>query len=246
MRESRAAGNFYPKNKQELIKQLERLGLNKTPGKSRIIIAPHAGIQFSGRTVAKAHNQATKAQKVVVIGTNHSGTPGVHASQQDWMTPLGRVEAWKTKKFRISEGEHAAEHSVEVQLPFQQYRLKEFKVLPLVASGLDYEECERTAKKIVALNPDLLVASGDMTHAGPRFGDAENYDPEALEYLEEGDAKGFHAFTKTSTVCGRSPFTTALILAEKMGLKPRLLDYSTSKDVAPSPSWVGYAAMIFE
>ncbi|MBR9678019.1 MAG: AmmeMemoRadiSam system protein B [Nanoarchaeota archaeon] len=247
MRNLVAAGSFYPRDKEELILTLKELGLTRRIGKSRAILVPHAGITYSGRTAAKAYNQIRRAKKIVIVGTNHSGTGKVSASQQDWITPLGKAKTWKTTAFPVDETVHAHEHSIEIQLPFLQYKLKNFRFLPLSVSHLSLRECERTAQKIVKLKPCLVIASGDLSHCGPGFGDTKNYDPRTLELIKSGNPKDFYDYTKHSTVCGHTPITILLYYAQKLGLKPGLEHYSTSKDVTgDSTDWVGYTSFTFK
>jgi MEMO1 family protein len=83
---------------------------------------------------------------------------------------------------------HAREHSLEVQLPFLQYRLKNnFKIVPIVLGTQSPEACRRIAETLRPyLNPkNLFVISTDFSHY-PSYADAKNIDQATADAILTG------------------------------------------------------------
>jgi AmmeMemoRadiSam system protein B len=61
---------------------------------------------------------------------------------------------------------HRKEHSLEVQIPFLQSVLKEFKIVPIVMGDQSKMFVDELAEKIskVVDNETLVIASSDMSH----------------------------------------------------------------------------------
>jgi len=226
---------------------LNDLGLNKKEyGNSRIVISPHAGYVFSGMCMAKVYNNIPKnIRNILILGTNHTGL-GNNFSQSiiDWKTPLGIVNVNKEKVCDVNELAHKHEHSIEVQLPFLQYKLSNFVITPVVIKDASYNECLNFTKKIK--NFDLVICSSDLTHYGPNYGYYKDNDKKALEFILKLKPKKFYEFSKNTTICGRLPITIGLILAKKLNLSPKLVCYYKSSQIHPSDSWVGYSGIIFK
>jgi len=98
-RQPAVAGMFYPDEKQALIKQLESLfkGIPKQE-KARIVVAPHAGYDYSGRTAAYSHEALQENKTFVILGPSHTGLgPKISVSgASEWETPLGTVKLKQT------------------------------------------------------------------------------------------------------------------------------------------------------
>jgi len=94
-RQPAVAGIFYPGEKQALLKQLEALfkGIPKQE-KVRIVVAPHAGYEYSGRTAAYSYKALQENKTFVILGPSHTGLgPEISVSDaSEWETPLGKVE----------------------------------------------------------------------------------------------------------------------------------------------------------
>ena len=145
------AGKFYPADKKELTTDLKKMFLDakpKTVSNVIALISPHAGYVFSGTIAASAFNQIDSSQKfetIFILASSHT-TSFEGASvycDGNYDTPLGEVKvntelALKLVKengdiFRNFAPPHLTEHSIEVQLPFLQYKLgKEIKILPII------------------------------------------------------------------------------------------------------------------
>ena len=190
------AGSFYPAQQEELKATLKQLFNNAVPSKNIqnviAVICPHAGYVFSGEVAASAFNQIDPTkdyENIFVIGSSHHiAFEGASIySQGNFITPLGTVKVntgladqlIKNKDvFSNRTDAHEREHSIEVQLPFLQYRLKkDFKIVPIILGAQSPETCQRIAH---ALRPflntkNLFVISSDFSHY-PTYTDAKNVD----------------------------------------------------------------------
>ena len=193
VREPIAAGQFYPKSKEELEKEIKEsfsseFGPGALPGRRDKeilgIIAPHAGYAYSGPGAAWAYKEIGEARipdVYIMLGLSHSGF-GTCVSLEDWKTPLGIVKNDKEfgKKLiengiKQDERAHAIEHSIEVQIPFLQFvnQKEKIKIVPIIVSpDIDHGEI---AKKIFEVIKELdrkvcIAASSDFTHYGVNYG----------------------------------------------------------------------------
>jgi MEMO1 family protein len=183
IRHQQVAGYFYPAEKDKLQKDialmLQAAQLEKSFNKIFGIVSPHAGYVYSGKTAAYAYNLLKdKAYKtVIVISPSHAEYfPGISIYDGDaYETPLGIVEIDQkmTDKlvenskiiFRSIQG-HRREHALEVQIPFLQSVLKDFKIVPIVMGDQSKMFVDELAEKLskVVNESTLAVASSDMSH----------------------------------------------------------------------------------
>jgi len=250
------AGSFYPASPLELRAQVERLlGAAKPATVSpKALIAPHAGYIYSGPIAATAYAtlapRAAEIRRVVLLGPSHF-VPfrGLALPQADaFDTPLGQVELDR-EAFALLAGHgvkvigaaHEREHSLEVQLPFLQVALGEFKLVPL---AVGYAQPSETAAVLEALwggDETLIVISSDLSHyrsyQAAAVIDAET--AQAIERLEGDVIDGEHA-------CGCHPIRGLLQLAKRRGMRVVPLDRRNSGDTAGDKSRVvGYGAWAF-
>lgn len=195
-RQPAVAGQFYPGEKSELTRMLKSL-FGKAVPPMRIqgviaIIAPHAGYVYSGIVAASSYNQIDSGkdyENIFILGPSHYVEfEGASVYDNgDFVTPLGTVKVntalaaqliRKSKIFSDRTDAHAAEHSVEVQLPFLQYVMKKpFTIVPIVVGAGSPETCAGIAD---ALRPyfnakNLFIVSTDFSHY-PSYGDANTVD----------------------------------------------------------------------
>jgi len=263
MREPFAIG-FYPMNKKDLENILKKL-VNKKARKVKAVaaIVPHAGYLYSGKVAGKVYSSiSTSNKKFLIACPNHTGLgEKIALSMQDWLTPLGMVKVNKefANKLPVDENAHRYEHSLEVQLPFLQFIFKNFEIVPLCLSHLEFEEIEELAE-ILAKKDFFYIASSDFTHFGPNYGYMPfNFKPEknvervkkldmkAIKLIEKLNAKKFYELVlkENLTICGYIPITLILLIAKKLGAKKgKLIAYSTSFEVSRDLSFVSYAGIL--
>lgn len=183
IRHQQFAGYFYPAEKEKLENDISLLLKVSRPEKSfnKIfgIVSPHAGYVYSGKTAAYVYNllKDKSYKTVIVISPSHAEYfPGISIYDGDaYETPLGVVEIDNEMTDKIVENSkiifkglqgHRREHALEVQIPFLQSVLKEFKIVPIVMGDQSKMFVDFLAEKIaeVVNEETLVVASSDMSH----------------------------------------------------------------------------------
>ena len=277
VRSPSVAGQFYEADPGRLRRQIEAsflhsLGPGELPTRGEKLegdivacISPHAGIMYSGACAAHVYSvlsRQKKPDKIVILGTNHTGIGGVSTSFEDWITPLGvaRVDREAITRLGIEVNEHAHrfEHSIEVQLPFLKYIWGDFEFVPILVSPVPgaYDDL---AERIAGLGDVLVIASSDFTHYGLNYGylpftdnpreRLRELDMGAIKKIVELDETGFNEYIALTgaTICGYAPITSAIKAAKLLGANSaELLKYTTSGDIVGDySSAVGYAAIVF-
>jgi AmmeMemoRadiSam system protein B/AmmeMemoRadiSam system protein A len=260
-REPVVAGQFYPGNAEALRAELNKLFANAskriTDKDVLAIISPHAGYVFSGGVAASSFNQLDynkKYKTIFIIGSSHRTVfDGASIyNQGNFKTPLGIVPVdidlatqliSENKCFNSRTDAQLYEHSLEVQIPFLQYRLKNaFSIVPIVIATQNRETCRKIAS---ALKPyfnaeNLFVISTDFSHY-PTYEDANKVDKvtadaiisnrpqELIKTLEANEMKGIDNLA--TSLCGWSSVLTLMFITEKMeGVKYIRVEYKNSGD----------------
>ncbi len=263
------AGQFYPADRDELLRQLEGFYTaagSEKKSSARAVLAPHAGYVYSGAVAAKALAGVDIPSTVILLGPNHQGL-GSRAAVYDsgaWQTPLGEV-AVNTKLaaqlcnsvagFSPDPGAHRAEHSLEVMLPFLQYLRPEVQIVPIMLREHSFAELEQIgqimAEVITPVCDDvLLLASSDMSHYEPAAV-AEQHDLPVLDLLIQGKAQQMytHVLQRRISMCGIFPATLMLTTLNALygeTYTGELLEYTSSAAASGDyASVVGYAAAVF-
>jgi AmmeMemoRadiSam system protein B/AmmeMemoRadiSam system protein A len=254
VRRPAVAGQFYPDDGAELRRDVETYlaGGTALPSAPRIIISPHAGYVFSGPVAGKGFAAVDRnVRTVILLGPPHRmPVRGIAAPEASWFeTPLGRVEVDQERIRRLmkdpavyrDDRPHAQEHSLEVQIPFLQVRLGQFRIVPLLVHGIEPEKAAGLLFPLIDAHT-LIVASSDLSHYKSQQ-EARKIDDASVRTILEGKADGF------IDGCGEVPIRAAMALAKKMGLVPRLLDKRTSYETAPrygsAGQVVGYASIVY-
>ena len=234
------------------------------------VIAPHAGLVYSGPVAAHAYRAVAGRpyDVAVLVGPSHyHGFEGVAIWPAGaFETPLGRVavEAGVADRLLASPvvGTHPAahdrEHALEMQLPFLQEVLPGVPVVPLL---LGYQErptiealAEALAGACAGLTP-LLVASTDLSH----YFDAARaaaLDQVVVDHVARFDVGGLLAEYERYSLndrgrymaCGGGAAIAVMRAAARLGAdRARVLRRADSGDVSGDKSAVvGYLAATFE
>jgi len=258
------AGSFYPETRSELMSMIEHLTnrvkqspVTPPPNTSlKALIIPHAGYMYSGVTAAHISLVLKENQfkRVIVLAPDHrvGFTGGAISDVTAYETPLGRIPLNQDAAtlrgneylFQAIPASDRLEHSVEVVLPFLQYFLKDFELIPIVLSH-DSDLADRVT---AALDPlmdqnTLLVASSDLSHY-LSYPEAVARDRETIKMILDLNAGKLR--TRENAACGKIPILVVLNLARRHEWQPMLLHYSNSGDTARDHSRVvGYAAIAF-
>ena len=133
------------------------------------------------------------------------------------------------------------EHSVEVQVPFLQKTLNNFKILPVVFGEVDPEQAAKVLAGVID-DKTIIVASSDLSHYHP-YDEAKGLDNRCVKAICDLNIDEM----KTQEACGKLPILTLMHLALEKGWKAQLLDYRNSGDTSGDKSHgvVGYTAIAF-
>jgi AmmeMemoRadiSam system protein B/AmmeMemoRadiSam system protein A len=273
-REPAVAGAFYPDNPEKLKEVVlgyvnnALIGENSLP-KGELIgfVSPHAGYAYSGPIAGYDYKllEGKVYDTVVLIGPNHRvyGFNDIAIwNKGSFKTPLGDVQIDEElanaiinenqKRFLVYEPAQKEEHSLEVQLPFLQVVLKDFKLVPIVMGDYSAETCKQLAKAILkneGTKKVLVIASTDLSH-DMLYDKAVEMDKTGLGCIVEKNIDALieaEAHQKTS-MCGFGPVMTLLYVIEYMGnAQGVLLKYANSGDITGDKKGriVGYGAVAF-
>jgi MEMO1 family protein len=264
VRRPAVAGYFYPKKTEEL-RALVKGMVDPQAGREKAlaVVSPHAGLVYSGGVAGAVFSSVEIPGLVIILGPSHRGIRGVFGimSQGAWQTPLGEVPVAAEVARSIRErsplvqedaGGHAAEHSLEVQLPFLQYLKKDFSIVPVcISAAADYADLESLAGALAdsirqSQREALLVASTDMSHYVSQE-TARRLDFLAIDRILALDARGLYDVVQQENIsmCGFQPTTAVILAAKKLGARTaELVRYQTSGDVAGDyDRVVGYAGL---
>jgi len=280
IREPAYAGSWYEGNPDKLRISVKNYMENAqlTPGLGKIIgiISPHAGHVYSGPVAGYAYKYVIgkKFDTVIIVAPNHSD-PRLNFSsvytRGGYDTPLGLVpvdvetaraivDFDKMDDVKDSNLGHLSsfgvrmEHSLEIQLPFLQVALGEFKLVPIVVGAGDrawsIESCSSLAEAIISAvkgKNTLIVASSDLSH----FHDAgtqKKMDNIVKEHIEAYDPEGLlkDLASGKCEACGGLPIAAVMMACKQLGATgAKVLHMANSGDVSGDySSVVGYLAAV--
>lgn len=268
IRPAAVAGSWYPRTASGIADAVDACldAVQSRPPAGRLValIAPHAGLVYSGPVAAHAYAllQQHAFDVIVLVGPSHFvGFEGVALFPDGaFDTPLGpaSVDAEcadairrATSVVQVKPAPHGREHSLEMQLPFIRRLAPSSAIVPLLVG---YQTAQ-TAKALgdglaaaLAGRNALLVASSDLSH----YHDAveagrldatviacvARFDPDALQ-----EALG----RLPDHACGGGPMVAVMRAARALGATgARVLRYADSGDVSgDKSSVVGYLAAAF-
>ena len=267
VRRTSVAGTWYPDDPAKLSAALDRYvaaaEFEAPSQRPRALIAPHAGLMYSGPVAAFAYKAARDASyaAVVLVGPSHF-VPfrGVALwAAGEWETPFGavRVDEPLSAAIRAATPEvieldaaHGREHSLEMQLPFVGHLLPGVPIVPLVMGHQSRQTSfalgDAIARSVAASARDVLVvASSDLSHYENAV-TAARMDAVVLKHVETIDADGLMNTLEREPrhACGGGPVVAVLHAARQLGAATaRVLRYADSGDVSgDKSSVVGYMA----
>jgi AmmeMemoRadiSam system protein B/AmmeMemoRadiSam system protein A len=268
-RQPAVAGQFYPADAKTLAAMVDSMLADaEVPAISGRLIGiqvPHAGYPFSGQTAARAFKllQGMDSVTVVMLGTSHQvmlDKAAVYAKGA-WHTPLGDVAIDEAlAKAILAQDEfladmptaHTKEHSIEVEVPFLQRVLGDFKIVPIMLLQPNFKQCERVGKAIATAAKGkrvFLLASSDLYH-GESYDEANRVDSATVELMAKFDPQAFHvAYGRNEAqACGGNAITAMMVAAREMGADTAVvLAQTNSNDVTGERGGycVGYSAVAF-
>ncbi|KAL7821917.1 UPF0103 domain-containing protein [Trichoderma gracile] len=197
------AGSWYEGDASQLAKDLDK-HLAKVPETvdgsplpipgARVIIAPHAGYEYSGPNAAWAYSclDLSKAKRVFILGPSHTyGLSGCAVTTfEKYATPFGDFTVDRDTIERVKEAggmvnvprvNDVEEHSLEMHLPYLYKRCEqtfsspaEFpKIVPIIVGSTSRREEKDLGQLLLSYLKDeenAFVVSSDFCHWGTRFG----------------------------------------------------------------------------
>jgi len=221
----------------------------------KALIVPHAGYVYSGAIAASGYarlaGQRRAIRRVVLLGPSHRiPLRGLAASGADsFATPLGAVpvdrdaidEILDLPQVQIFDAAHRDEHSLEVQIPFLQYVLEAFSLVPLSVGDAEPEEVGEVIERLWGGPETLFVVSSDLSHYHD-YETARRLDAATTRAIEALD---FRALDSESA-CGCAPARGLLAAARRHGLSVETIDLRNSGDTAGDKRRVvGYGSYVF-
>ncbi|VAW72008.1 COG1355, Predicted dioxygenase / COG2078: Uncharacterized ACR [hydrothermal vent metagenome] len=261
------AGRFYASNadclKNDIKSLLQQVIVEPASDNIKALIVPHAAYIYSGSVAASAYaylqNFSHKIRRVIILGPSHRHpkSPLSSHSADFFRTPLGAVPIDQSlreqlqQKFGLQIVDHVFtdEHCIEVQLPFLQTVLQNFRLLPILigSAGNDsqHNRSDLLSNIIQALWDEddiLFIISTDLSHFH-QYHSAKDIDANTIDMTLQmrHESLGFeHA-------CGLIPLTAIIKASKKQQAKIKLLAAANSGDTAGDHHRVvGYASFKIE
>jgi MEMO1 family protein len=272
IRPAAVAGTWYPGTAGALTRDVDGY-LQQTRewdgGPIQAVLAPHAGLMFSGPVGAHAYRAAASQpfDVVVLAGPSHFvGFDGVSIFPEGaFATPLGdaiidaavATALSSSPVVRALPSAHQREHSLEMQLPFVRRLFPDAKIVPLVMGYQTRETILGLAEALAAAcrgRQALLVGSTDLSHYFDAR-TAERLDLRVRSYVSAFDPEGllslFEEYPEHErgryVACGGGPAIAVMMAARQLGATgARLLKYAHSGEVSGDYTGVvGYLAAVF-
>jgi AmmeMemoRadiSam system protein B len=217
---------------------------------------------YSGHVAGAVFGRLPKRPTYIILGPNHTGrgAPLAIMSSGEWLTPLGRVPVdsalarllRRSCHLLMEDAEaHEDEHSLEVQLPFLQRSVGEFKFVPIAIGVGGYSGLESLGHSIAqAVGPTvpvMIIASSDMNHYEPDSLTRQK-DRKAIDKILALDPPGLYEVLRHDDIsmCGYGPTIAMLTAAKDLGAqRAELVKYATSADTSGDrDAVVGYAGIV--
>lgn len=269
-RPSAVAGSWYPGSADALAAAVDR-HVDGTQDAAvpcpRAIVAPHAGLRYSGPVAAHAYRAVRPCAwgAVVLVGPSHfvrfSGAAIWRRGA--WDTPLGPVAVETRLASAIAAASdvlvdrpdaHGREHALEMQLPFVARLLPGVPIVPVVMGEQDRATADALggalARAVDGWEREtgaraLLVASSDLSHYQDAA-TAARMDGVVAMRIESGDADGLMQTLEREPghACGGGAIVAVMRASATLGARAtRVLHYADSGDVTgDKASVVGYLA----
>lgn len=266
IRQPAVAGLFYPSDSSRLLAEIQTMlsAAQSRPVSLNIfgIVSPHAGYIYSGQTAAYGFNllKNRNYDKVIVISPSHReyfSRVSIYNGDA-YKTPLGVVEVDKELAKKIIEGSktiffgmegHRQEHAIEVQIPFLQTVLMDFKIIPIVMGDQGKVFIDDLSEQVAKAVDEktAIVASSDLSHFYSKQR-AFELDSIVAKHITDFDFEKLQndLDSRRCEACGGGPIVVLMKAAAKLNKrKSMLLHRSDSGDVSGDNSEVvGYLSAV--
>jgi AmmeMemoRadiSam system protein B len=272
IRPAAVAGTWYPGIAGALTRDVDAYLAAASPapaGQVSAILAPHAGLMFSGPVGAFAYKAAaaTEFDVAVLVGPSHFVAFEGAALWADggFECPLGVLDIDRDGAAALAAAPvvsilpeaHRREHSLEMQLPFLKRLFPKIPIVPVLIGYQRRGTIEALGNALAAAfsgRRALLVASSDLSH----FFDAEtaaSLDGRVQQHVAAFDPEGllslFEQYPEAErgryVACGGGAAIAVMMAARTLGATSgRVLKYAHSGEVSgDNDGVVGYLAAAF-
>jgi hypothetical protein len=272
IRPAAVAGSWYPGSAGALTRDVDAyLSAAERPlaGTVSAIVAPHAGLMFSGGVGAYAYRATSAAEfdVAVLVGPSHFVAFEGVALWPDggFETPLGiaRIDEdgaralAKSSVVQAMPAAHRREHSLEMQLPFLRRVHPDLPIVPVLIGFQHRDTIDALADAIVDAfdgRRALLIASTDLSH----YFDARTaaaLDGRVRDHVAAFDPEGllatFESYPEHErgryVACGGGAAIAVMKAARGLGaVEGRVLKYGHSGEInGDYDGVVGYLAAAF-
>jgi AmmeMemoRadiSam system protein B len=266
VRKAAVAGRWYPGEREALAAEVgSYLAAVRPPrlsGRLVALIAPHAGLRYSGPVAAHAYAvlAGRPSLTAILVGPSHRvAFDGVSVFARGMFeTPLGQVpvaerlaEALLSADVRINSDPwpHREEHSLEMQLPFLQHLVRDLRIVPALMGTQERSEIEMLAAALSAAiegGDAILIASSDLSHYHAAA-EANALDARVIEHVARLDPEGLMDRLEAyrGHACGGGALVAVMKAARAAGARRvEVLRYGDSGDVGEGDKTqvVGYLA----
>ena len=255
VKQPNVAGTFYPDNPDELKNLLQMYLKEANPTVSltnpQAIIAPHAGLIYSGSIAASAYKyleqMEVKPDKIAVLSPGHyyDFAKIAVSDATHFKTPLGEIPLdrelieYLLQKDQVENIPQVfeREHALEVHLPFLQMILPQCRLIPLVVGRVSPTEVEEVIEMLNS-HRVFIVVSSDLSHFHD-YEAARKIDFDTSKIIENKEYEKL----RSSYACGYYSLKGLLKWSLTKGLAIKTLDVRNSGDTAGDKSKVvGYGA----
>jgi AmmeMemoRadiSam system protein B len=268
IRETAVAGSWYPGSTATLgaavDEHLRAAEAARPLSQVTAIVAPHAGLMYSGTVAAHAYRQLEGSwfDTAVLVGPAHAGGfDGVALwARGGFRSPLGvalidedaaDALAAQSTSIHVMHEPHVREHSLEMQLPLLQRVAPHARIIPLLMGWQTADTAKSLGEALAAAltgRRAVLVASTDLSHYHDAT-TAARLDAVVIDQVERFDADGLQAALDRNPqhACGGGPAVAVMRAARALGARDAvILQYADSGDVSgDKASVVGYLAAMF-
>ncbi|MDD3089547.1 MAG: AmmeMemoRadiSam system protein B [Candidatus Omnitrophica bacterium] len=265
------AGSWYPADPAMLLSMIQGYiaGAGKSNVRGRLIgvVAPHAGLRYSGEIAGYAYRAVEKARPelVVLVGFSHKrylpGKISVFRGER-FRTPLGDVMIDEPSTRALLEADPRMsdipdifddENSIELQIPFIQTAAPGAKVVLLAMTDQSEANAGALADVLCRVfkgrKDIVIIASSDMCHYRP-YAKAKEIDAKTITSIQTLDPDVFYRASLSADhelMCGYGAVYAVMDASKKLGAdKVEVLRYANSGDTSGmKDKVVGYLSAAF-
>jgi AmmeMemoRadiSam system protein B len=276
IRPTAVAGSWYPGSPGALAREVDAYLAGVSPdviprGELHAVMAPHAGLMFSGPVGAYAYKTAAAAgafDTAILVGPSHfvafEGVALYPAGAFE--SPLGPAPIDEALGAELQAASpivqplpqaHRREHSLEMQLPFVRRLFPDLAIVPLLMGYQTGDTIQGLADALARVGRGrrvLLVASTDLSHYFDAS-TAESLDRRVQDAVAAFDPESFlrtfEQYPESErgrfVACGGGPAIAVMLAARARGARHgRALKYMHSGQISGDMSGVvGYLAGAF-